>query len=214
MAELFIFIFFVLVVFSIWMAVKHGVNTTETVVQQPSENTGKSYKQIIAEQQRKEDLELVRAQAEEAGDTETVQACIDGTYNGGIPLKKPDGTFTHYTSHVYDFNIAGINYRKASEVKRCIGEFWCKLIPEPTNEFDPNAIKIVHEGNIHVGYIPADCTDIVRSLVNLPAFAFGAIVESEDYSDERPRIFYKGLVCIEVKQKQPTNNGQLSKQKL
>ena len=41
----------------------------------------------------------------------------------------------------------------------------------------------------------------VRSLVELPTMAFGEIIESEDYSDERPRIYYRGVVYLELKQK-------------
>jgi len=221
----FVIIVFVVVVFAMFMAIKYNTNITETADRQPvgvriPDTLMDLQKTTVADRQRVYHhgmtqqllLDIVQQQAQDAGDTETLEKIRTDTYDGPMPTYKPDGTYTHYTSLVYDFNIAGINYRKTSEVKRCRGWFWCKLIPEPTNEFDPNAIKILHEGNIHVGYIPADSTDFVRSLVELPAMAFGEIIESEDYSDERPRIYYRGVVYLELKQKkQPTTNGQLSK---
>ena len=216
----FIIFVFVVVVFAMFIAIKYNTNRTETADRQPvgvriPDTLMDLNKTTVADRQRVYHhgmtqqllLDIVQQQAQDAGDTETLEKIRTDTYDGPMPTHKPDGTYTHYTSRVYDFNIAGINYRKTSEVKRCRGWFWCKLIPEPTNEFDPNAIKILHEGNIHVGYVPADCTDFVRSLVELPAMAFGEIIESEDYSDERPRIFYRGVVYLELKQKQPTTTA-------
>ena len=223
---IFLSVVFVAIVFAMFMAIKYGTNSTETGPQQPQQEPKRIPdtlmeldKTTVAERQRMYHhgmtqqllLDIVQAQAQIAGDTDTLEKIRTDTYDGPMPIQKPDGTYTNYANPLYDFSISGINYRKASEVKRCRGWFWCKLIPEPTNEFDPNAIKIVHEGNIHVGYIPADSTDFVRSIVKLPAFAFGEIVESEDYSDEQPRAFFYGKVYLELKQKQPTSNGQLSK---
>ena len=46
--------------------------------------------------------------------------------------------------------------------------FWInktELIPEPTNEYDPNAIKVVIDG-VHVGYIKAGSCKHVLKLIN------------------------------------------------
>ena len=40
-----------------------------------------------------------------------------------------------------------------------------KLIPEPKNQHDPNAIKVVVAGQ-HIGYVPADHTAVVRRKMN------------------------------------------------
>lgn len=46
-------------------------------------------------------------------------------------------------------------------------ENWGKidLIPEPDNEYDPNAIKVVHEEFGMLGYVPADETEKVKEII-------------------------------------------------
>lgn len=51
-------------------------------------------------------------------------------------------------------NVYRFKYREAD----------AKLIPEPTNPHDPNAIMVLVD-NVHIGYIPADqCEDIKKKL--------------------------------------------------
>lgn len=57
-------------------------------------------------------------------------------------------------------HIAGIPHRKP-EVLPGVGEE-VLLEPEPTNAFDPNAIKVMWNG-LHLGYIPKTETETVRS---------------------------------------------------
>ena len=140
-------------------------------------------------------LGIIKKQAEQVGDTKTVQAILNMTYDGIFPVQLFDGTYTNLYSKVYEYNISGINYRSAASIKRCVGDFHARLIPEPTNEFDPNAIKIVHEGNIHLGYIPADSTGHVRKNFKLPAYCWGHIDEHTDYDG---RKYYTGTVWVET----------------
>lgn len=35
------------------------------------------------------------------------------------------------------------------------------LLPEPTNKYDKNAIKVIQSG-IHIGYVPRDVTHLVK----------------------------------------------------
>lgn len=56
-------------------------------------------------------------------------------------------------------HIAGIPHRKPSALPP-VGAH-VLLVPEPTNTYDPNAIKIVWEG-IHLGYVPKTETATVR----------------------------------------------------
>ena len=42
-----------------------------------------------------------------------------------------------------------------------------ELIPEPTNQHDPNAIKVVIAGQ-HVGYIPKTDTELVQAFLVIP----------------------------------------------
>lgn len=52
----------------------------------------------------------------------------------------------------------------------------CELIPEPNNEYDKNAIKVVGD-DIHIGYIPKDrCKEvfnIMESITNIDMYAYG-----------------------------------------
>ena len=61
------------------------------------------------------------------------------------------------------YSIAGIN-RNGCKLKH-VGSFLGMLVAEPSNEFDPNAIKIVHEDGTKLGYIKTRETDDVRYLI-------------------------------------------------
>jgi hypothetical protein len=114
----------------------------------------------------------LQEQAEAIGDVATLEAIRTNTYNGRFPVLRPDGTYTNYTSEVYEFDIAGMMYRDMKKVAKCEGLSDARLVAEPTNEFDSNAIKVIHESNTHVGYIPRNDTAIVRDIVTLPANCF------------------------------------------
>lgn len=61
-------------------------------------------------------------------------------------------------------SIAGITFRE--NVGKCYGSHEALLVPEPENEHDHNAIKIVDKATgIHVGYIPRTSTSEVRTLL-------------------------------------------------
>lgn len=68
----------------------------------------------------------------------------------------------HYTV-THAFFIAGVQHHQMNEVMDVLKEgMTLELIPEPTNKFDPNAVKIIFEGfrdektELHVmlGYVP------------------------------------------------------------
>jgi hypothetical protein len=67
---------------------------------------------------------------------------------------------------IVEFNIAGMSHR--DNIDDYLGEFVGTLEPEPTNAYDPNAIKILAPDGHHVGYVPADMTSEVRSVAALP----------------------------------------------
>jgi HIRAN domain len=60
---------------------------------------------------------------------------------------------------VPSFTVVGVQYRMESvkvALSRYVkGDKACWLVPEPDNEHDPNAIKVVVCGR-HVGYVPRD----------------------------------------------------------
>lgn len=68
---------------------------------------------------------------------------------------------THLRTH-----IAGIPHRKPAQLPH-VGSI-VSLVPEPTNPFDPNAIKVMYDVGpdippIHLGYIPKTETATVRA---------------------------------------------------
>ena len=65
-----------------------------------------------------------------------------------------------------EFNIAGIKH--GDNVDDHLGEFAATLEPEPTNPYDPNAIKILARNGDSVGYVPKDIISNVRAFTQLP----------------------------------------------
>ena len=64
------------------------------------------------------------------------------------------------------FHIAGIEYR--GNLDNYLGEFVGTFEAEPTNKYDPNAIKILAPDGHHIGYVPRDMTAEVRQAKTLP----------------------------------------------
>ena len=69
-----------------------------------------------------------------------------------------------------EFDIAGTSYRKG--LMKYTGEFKGRLEEEPTNEYDPKAIKILAEDGHHVGYVPKGMTDSIRDFMPLPCTCY------------------------------------------
>lgn len=84
-----------------------------------------------------------------------------------------------------EFNIAGVSYRKG--IDKYLGEFEGRLIEEPHNPYDANAIKIVAADGHHVGYVPKDMTNEVRQLKKLPCKCFCFI--GKRYENNRSYYF-------------------------
>lgn len=62
-----------------------------------------------------------------------------------------------------EFDIAVITH--GEHVDDHIGEFIANLVPEPTNPYDANAIKIVTGNGHRIGYVPKDMTQSVHKFV-------------------------------------------------
>ena len=92
------------------------------------------------------------------------------------------------------FNIAGTSFRNGLD--KCVGTFDGKLVPEPDNEHDPNAIKIMWNGTKLIGYVPWDRTLEVKSFIALPCECSGALIKDKD---EDGTVFYWGKVVISRK---------------
>ena len=136
----------------------------------------------------------VMIQSKAVGDEETYQSLLDDKYDGPWPQEWIDGGYLSLYDNLRILKIAGINYRQG--INRYIGRVMCALVPEPNNEYDPDAIKIVAEDRHHLGYIPTDDTDMVRSMTggDFPYRCEAHIYEAEDEEDGHK--FFYGFVYI------------------
>ncbi|MBR7155005.1 MAG: HIRAN domain-containing protein [Paludibacteraceae bacterium] len=152
----------------------------------------KSTEELIAESYRLVALIEVRRQAQMYGDAATVAAVDDMTYDGPLPDKRPDGTYTS-VYELHDYNIAGINYRDG--IAAYVGDFDGYLQPDQTNEHDPNAIAIFHKDGHHLGFIPAACIDHIRALGRPFPMPITGNIEQE-HDDIENRYYFVGTVYI------------------
>ncbi|MBR5884509.1 MAG: HIRAN domain-containing protein [Bacteroidaceae bacterium] len=133
-------------------------------------------------------------QANLSGHQMVADAINTGSYTGPLPEKRSDGGWLSIFDNLRILKIAGINHR--NDIGQYTGRVDCALVPEPTNEFDPDAIKVVAEDSHHLGYIPSDQTDFVRSMTacEFPYRCTAFIHEHEDEDDGHK--FYTGFVYI------------------
>jgi hypothetical protein len=122
-------------------------------------------------------------QAAEAGHDDVHQQIEDGTYKGPWPERRSDGAWTSIFDDLRILSIAGINHRQA--ISHYKGRNTVALVPEPKNEFDPNAIKVIAEDGHYLGYIHRDQTDMVRSWAHdkFPHYCIARIEEHDDEDD-------------------------------
>ena len=133
-------------------------------------------------------------QAEIVGDMLTVDSIKRNDYHGPLPERRDDGGWLSIYDNLRILKIAGINHRQG--ISRYVGRVECALVPEPDNEFDPDAIKIVAEDRHHIGYIPRGQTEMVCWLTaNEFPYRCTAFIEAcEDETDGHK--FFVGYVYI------------------
>lgn len=150
--------------------------------------------ELLAELELMAQKAEVLIQADLVGDKKTADALYAKTYDGPMPEKRSDGGYLSLYDNLRILKIAGINHRQG--IDRYVGRVDCALVPEPNNEFDPNAIKIVAEDRHHLGYIPTDMTDFVRSMAadKFPLRCTAFIRPVEDEIDDNKS--FKGFVYI------------------
>jgi hypothetical protein len=145
-------------------------------------------------------LVMARQRAEQQGDTESVQAIDNGTYKELLEQRAADRESKIAPGiEIYQYSIAGINYRKG--IAAYLGRSTGYIKPEPTNRHDPNAIAVYSDDGHHLGYIPATDTYEVHSLRLL--FPIPVSVDIEECHDDDDRRFYVGEVTIQVQTKKP-----------
>jgi len=177
-----------------------GLSSTQVSQQdqpaQPSEPVSSS-DDVLTEANRLMLLMEVMTQAKRYGDEATVQAVSNMTYDGPLPEKLPDGSYTRLYE-LQDYNIAGINYRE--NIAAYLGDFNGYIKPDPDNEHDPNAISVHAEDGHLLGFIPAACTNYIRSLcLPFPIRVTGTIEQEHDEIDNR--YYFVGTVYFYVLKK-------------
>ena len=194
-----IFIIIVCVIVMMFKSLAHQHNSHEDVQRELAA------KYANQEQEKSDDGLLANArllmrkteamiQADLAGNQTVHDAIMSNNYSGPLPERRDDGGWLSVFENLRILKIAGINRREG--IDRYVGRVDCALVPEPDNEFDPEAIKIVADDRHHLGYIPADQTSFVRSLTaeEFPYKATAFIEEKEDEVDEHR--FFVGYVYI------------------
>ena len=184
-----LFLFFLCIVVAlVWYLLTH--DTTPEQQQDPK----KSDKDVLANAQLLLSLTEAATQAKESGHDDVYQAIMANTYDGALPERRSDGGWTSIFDDLRILSIAGINHRQ--NIVRYKGRNTVALVPEPSNEFDPDAIKVIAEDGHHLGYIHRDQTDMVRSWAHdkFPFYCVAMIQEHEDDVDEHH--FYTGYLYI------------------
>ena len=194
-----IFIIIVCVIVMMFKSLAHQHNSHEDVQRELAA------KYTNQEQEKSDDDLLANArllmrkteamiQADLAGKDTIRDAILSNSYSGPWPERRDDGGWLSVFDNLRILKIAGINRRDG--IGRYVGRVDCALVPEPDNEFDPEAIKVVADDRHHLGYIPADQTAFVRSLTagEFPYKATAFIEEKEDEVDGHR--FFVGYVYI------------------
>ena len=110
-------------------------------------------------------LAEVARQATLINDQTVLKAVKNDSYNGPIPQRWENGdTYNSiFPDRLLIISIAGINFKRG--LSNCIGDFNGVILPDPKNDYDPNAIKIKNSDNKELGYIPENLTQIVRDFI-------------------------------------------------
>ena len=132
-------------------------------------------------------------QAEVAGNEIVRGAILSNTYTGPWPERRDDGGWLSIFDNLRILKVAGMNFRQG--MNRYKGFIDAALVPEPKNEYDANAIKVVAIDGHHLGYIQADQTDFVQSLTanEFPYRCKCEVCEGIEDDDEK---YYFGYVYI------------------
>ena len=181
----------IIIIVILWMIVK--VVTSDTTPEQQQEPK-KSDEDVLADANRLLALTEAATQAKESGHDDVYQAIMANTYDGPLPERRTDGGWTSIFDDLRILSIAGINHRQ--NIVRYKGRNTVALVPEPSNEFDPDAIKVIAEDGHHLGYIHRDQTDMVRSWARdkFPFYCVAMVLEHDDEDDGHR--FFTGYLYI------------------
>ena len=141
-------------------------------------------------------------QAEDVLDWNTADQIIRREYTGPLPYEVLDGMWSSLYPDTFSTKIAGINYHKAAARQLAGTTFNVTIKADPKNEYDKNAIKVVHsETKKHLGFIPAEETDDVRDFLHgkLPHSNCRAYIdeaEDTDFDTGRTRTYFTAKLAI------------------
>lgn len=193
--------------FPAWLVIYIAKKSNKSYSQTQADIAAKMYglKPVKSDEDIVADIENLNVRAEAmirsmaVGDEATYQAIMNGSYQGPWPERRGDGGWLSMYDNLRILKIAGINYRKG--IASYTGRVMSALVPEPDNEYDPDAIKIVAEDRHHLGYIQTNQTDFVRSLTDgkFPYRCECHIYKGDDETDGHR--FYYGFVYIKRKDK-------------
>lgn len=104
------------------------------------------------------------------------------SYNHSEPDSNPGEKLP--SEFIAAMNVAGIN-KHGCQMKH-VGAFIGQLVAEPDNDFDANAIMVVHEDGTHLGYIKKEETDAVREMIgkNFKSYTVVGEVKFVEEDDE------------------------------
>lgn len=189
--ELLIIIFvFVIIAF----AIRSVIRSAKQDEREQLEKKELEDQKLIADAKRLTAMAELARQAKEHGDTVIYEAVMSSAYDGELPRKLADGGWEDLYAGTLRFPITGISFRENVSVGRFAGY----IIPEPQNEHDPNALKVVTVGNIHVGYIPKVQTDDVRVFVG-NKFPADAVIQITDFENDEGDTAFTGYVIVKRK---------------
>ena len=132
-------------------------------------------------------------QASIVHDDSTKAALDAGTYDGPLPERRGDGGWLSIYDGLRILSIAGINHRQ--NVNRYTGRNTVAIVPEPKNEFDPNALKVIAEDGHHLGYVGRDYQEMVRSWCH-ERWPYYCEVVIRDAHEDDGTTFYVGYLYI------------------
>ena len=178
----------------IYLSDKNAYKTYEQIQHEVAGKTEHNDDTMLTDLQNETSRIEAFIQAGLVGDQFTIDAINAGSYNGPMPQKRSDGCWLSIYDNLRILKIAGINHRP--DICRYVGRVECALVPEPDNEYDPDAIKIVASDRHLLGYIPAGYSDMVCSWTanEYPYRCTAFIQEHEDETDGHQ--FFTGQVYI------------------
>lgn len=96
--------------------------------------------------------------------------------------------------HIFTGHVAGVSF--ATPDVTCLqDEDAVNLVPEPTNTFDPKAVRVDDINGQKLGYLPKDCTECYFDAVQ-NGFDIYATIRSIDTEGKSPKIRLN--VAIEI----------------